>query len=131
VTPELARDLIGHGIDLQLHTHRHRFPAEPALLAREIADNRRVLAALGQPHAVHLCYPSGEWRADAFATLAGCEIASATTCIAGLNDTATEPLALRRLLDADDISSVEFEAEVSGFKELLRDTVRLVRGGGR
>jgi hypothetical protein len=39
-----------------------------------------------------------------------------------LNDTETPPLGLRRFLDADDISRIEFEAELSGFAELLRQS---------
>lgn len=121
VTPDMARELLAHGVDLQLHTHRHRFPSDPNLLRREIDDNRRVLTALGRPAATHLCYPSGEYRNDAFAKLTACGVQSASTCQAGLNSTRTHPMMLSRFLDADDISEVEFEAEVRGFKQLLRD----------
>lgn len=128
VTPEMARELMAGGVNLQLHTHRHRFPTDPDLLAREIDDNRRVLLALGSTVATHLCYPSGEYRLDAFATLASCGVASASTCQTGLNSEHTPTMLLSRFLDADDISDIEFEAEVRGFKQLLRDLLLL---GGR
>lgn len=130
VTPDAARALVAGGIDLELHTHRHRFPDAPPALRAEIEDNRAALRPLGQPDARHLCYPSGRWRADAFAELAACGVESATTCEPGLNAPATPLLGLRRFLDADDISDVEFEAEVSGFKELLRSLRARVGGRG-
>lgn len=120
VTPAMARALLADGIELQLHTHRHRYPFDSDLLLREIDDNRRVLTLLGMPAATHLCYPSGEWREDTFAILHTLGIQSATTCLPGLNSSDTHPLALRRFLDADDVDEVEFDAEISGFKHLLR-----------
>lgn len=121
ITPPAAQALRAGGVDLQLHTHRHRFPAAAELIQREIEDNRAVLSDLGVTAAAHFCYPSGEWRPDAFPTLTACGVESATTCLPGLNGRDTHPLALQRFLDADDIAAVEFEAEISGFKQLLRD----------
>lgn len=120
ITPAMAQALVAGRIELQLHTHRHRYPEDPPLLRREIEDNREVLRALGAPAATHLCYPSGKWRKDAFAMLQECGIESATTCLPGLNSVKTHPLALHRILDANDIDEVEFDAEISGFKHLLR-----------
>ena len=47
-------------------------------------------------------------------------IVSATTCQVGFNDQTTDPLALYRFLDQDDLHDIEFEAELAGFSELLR-----------
>ena len=127
ITPLAAQELMAGGIDLQLHTHRHRFPPAANSILREIEDNREVLRALGVTAAAHLCYPSGEWHPDAFPTLMACGVESATTCLPGLNGHDTHPLALYRFLDADDITTVEFEAEISGFKQLLRDIQARIR----
>ncbi|HMY48841.1 MAG TPA: polysaccharide deacetylase family protein [Rhodocyclaceae bacterium] len=128
VTAEQVRALQAAGLSIELHTHRHRYPADPAQLRREIDDNRAALAACGVAAARHLCYPSGEWRTASFPVLEAAGVVSATTCIAGLNERTTPRLALHRFLDADDISDIEFEAEISGFKELLRGARRRLRG---
>ena len=52
---------------------------------------------------------------------------TATTCEPGLNSPSTPRLSLHRFLDGEDITQIEFEAEVSGFTELLRS----VRNGFR
>src|SRR3989442_11469753 len=59
MTPEELNQLVKQGIDLQLHTHRHRMPRDRDLFRREISENRTFLRALGQPSANHFCYPSG------------------------------------------------------------------------
>ena len=45
---------------------------------------------------------------------------SATTCNADLNYPDKPSLELKRFLDGENISDIEFEAELSGFNELLR-----------
>jgi hypothetical protein len=47
-------------------------------------------------------------------------IRSAVTCIPGLNDSKTHPYELRRFLDGENITNLEFEAEMSGFLDLCR-----------
>src|SRR3546814_13246317 len=45
MTLEEARELQASGIEIGLHSHRHRFPAESYAAAQaEIEDNRRALA---------------------------------------------------------------------------------------
>ncbi len=118
------KDLVATGVDIQLHTHRHRLPVDQSEIEKEIADNRAILEPLAGKRLNHLCYPSGEWSEEQLPFLRKLEIHSATTCMVGMNDADTHPLALNRLLDADDLSQLEFEAEVTGFLELLR----VVRG---
>ncbi len=115
-----VRALADGGIDIQLHTHRHRFPTDLDLAAQELIENRALLAGLVKQPLVHLCYPSGIWSEDHWPCLTAQDIASAVTCDPGFNYTDTPRFALRRFLDADDISDIEFEAELSGFSELLR-----------
>lgn len=122
------RGLHAQGIDIQLHTHRHRLPLAPDLAGDEIVRNRAWLGeALGPGHPnpplVHFCYPSGEWDEGHFATLMAHGIRSATTLEPGLSRPHSEPLALRRITDNGRMDDVVFEAELSG----LMDGVRALR----
>lgn len=113
---ELA-ELKAYGIDVQLHTHRHRMPAEQSDVLRELRENRAVLETAVPGPLRHFCYPAGEWSPRHWAPLGELDIASATTCEPGLNWRDTPALALRRFLDADDMPEVEFSAAMSGFKD--------------
>lgn len=108
------------GIDIQLHTHRHILPTEAGQVRKEIENNREVLEPLLGRKLRHFCYPSGIHHKDHLRPLADAEVMSATTCDAGLNYADTSPLTLRRFLDGNNISPIEFEAEMSGFSDLLR-----------
>lgn len=121
LSPEELQALGREGLDVELHTHRHVLPPEESAIVREIADNRSALAAAaaGRP-LVHLCYPSGEWSRRHWPTLSALGIRSATTCIPGFNAPDTPRLALHRFLDSEDLSQRDFEAEITGFKTLLR-----------
>jgi peptidoglycan/xylan/chitin deacetylase (PgdA/CDA1 family) len=108
-------------IDIQLHTHRHQFSMENfEEVRREIQDNRESLGRLVPGQRQHFCYPSGEWQPHHGPWLERLGVASATTCLPGLNDTKTSPFALRRFVDGEDIHQLEFEAALSGFSDLLR-----------
>jgi peptidoglycan/xylan/chitin deacetylase (PgdA/CDA1 family) len=134
VTPAEARALEAGGVDLELHTHRHRSPGERTAALAELRDNDRVLRTLGR-RARHFCYPSGEreqWRRE---WLAEGGIASAVTTEAGLNFAGGDRYALRRFLDSASTSQIEFEAELSGFCDGVRVMIaaarRVRRGGAR
>jgi peptidoglycan/xylan/chitin deacetylase (PgdA/CDA1 family) len=116
-----ARELASHGIDIQLHTHRHYLPPDEMLVSREIADNRAIISAITGMHPVHLCYPSGLYSDRLWPWLRSLGIQSATTCEPGLNRCDTNRLALRRILDSETLTQLEFDAEVSGFLPLLRE----------
>jgi len=115
------------GLDVQLHTHRHRFPASRELALAELADNRAVLEPLVGHPLRHFCYPSGYFRPAHLPWLEEAGIESATTCDPGMNRRHDPPLTLRRFLDDSQISQLEFEAELSGFTELLRNARALVQ----
>lgn len=115
-----ARALAARGMDLQLHTHRHQFPASEAEAAAEIHRNRQCLAGLTARPTRHFCYPSGRYEAGQLAWLPRLGIVSAVTTTIGLNDRHTPVYELRRLLDSERLSAIEFEAELSGFGELVR-----------
>lgn len=127
LSPEELRALTRHGIDIQLHTHRHRFPASDRDVARrEITENRDRLAAAVGATPSHFCYPSGIFSSAQWPWLAELGIASATTCLPGLNRPDTPPYGLRRFLDSESISFIEFKAELAGFNEILRGLKKTV-----
>lgn len=119
LTSEEIEALPASGVDVQLHTHRHRLPGDETQTKREIEDNREFLRKLVPGPLVHLCYPSGVWDRSQFPWLQAVGVVSATTCHAGFNTAATDKLALRRFLDEDDLPAIEFEGTICGFLELL------------
>lgn len=119
LTSEELKALPAIGIDVQLHTHRHRLPDDETQARREIEDNRKFLSQFVREPLVHLCYPSGIWNPSQFPLLKTEGIVSATTCQDGFNIAATNRLALNRFLDEDGLSSIEFEGRLCGFHELL------------
>src|SRR5208283_4209487 len=63
--PEEVTEIASGGVDIQLHTHRHRTPLDRDRFIREIAENRHCISELtGRDGHVHFCYPSGASRAD-------------------------------------------------------------------
>jgi hypothetical protein len=107
------------GIDVQLHTHRHRTPMDESLFVRELRDNRAWLAASAGGQAEHFCYPSGVYHPAFLPWLRAEGVVSATTCECGIAEKASDPLLLPRLLDSRHISDVNFEGWLSGFSALL------------
>ncbi|QDT73337.1 Polysaccharide deacetylase [Lacipirellula limnantheis] len=114
------RDLSKRGVDIQLHTHRHRFPPDRECVTQEIKDNRAALEQLVDGPLDHMCYPSGVFSPLQWKWLEQLGVKSATTCEPGLNGSQTPRFALRRFLDAESISEIEFEAELSGFSDVCR-----------
>lgn len=131
MTAEELRAAMARGMDVELHTHRHRLPMNAELVAKEIADNRAVLEPLAQRPLKHLCYPSGIWAKEQWPWLAALGVESATTCLPGLNDAKTPKLGLRRCLDGENLSQIEFEAEMYGFASLLRAGREYLRKSSR
>ena len=126
---ETIRAVAGQGVDIQLHTHRHRFPAEKAAACREIEENREFLEPLAGKPLTHFCYPSGLWKPCQRPWLDELGVRSATTCRLGFVDADSDRLCLNRYLDKQTISDAEFMAEISGFLRFarhLREKVRSV-----
>jgi len=109
------------GLDIQLHSHRHRTPLDdPEALAREIADNRARLEPIIGHRLHHFCYPSGIYDRRVWPQLTALDIESATTIEQGINFAGAPSLGLKRLLDGQEVELIEFEAELCGFLELTR-----------
>jgi peptidoglycan/xylan/chitin deacetylase (PgdA/CDA1 family) len=115
-----VRTLAASGMDVQLHTHRHHLPEDRELTLREIDQNRLVLEPIVGAPLKHFCYPSGIWSRAHWPWLAERQVATATTCDPGLNYRGTPSLGLTRFLDSEEMAQLEFEAEVSGFSEIVR-----------
>ena len=112
---QTARD----GVDIQLHTHRHRTPDDDSLFRREIRDNRERIQLWTGADATHFCYPSGVYRSEFLTWLREERIVSATTCDAGMATRSSDPLLLPRFVDTQGRTQTEFESWLSGVGDLL------------
>jgi len=129
MTMKQLAQLPSDGMDLQLHTHCHRLPVnDPEGLESEIVKNRSILERIVHGSLQHLCYPSGKFYPSQFPLLQKLGVKSATTCLSGFNYPDTERFALCRFLDGENITQLEFEAELSGFLELMRKFRRILSG---
>tara|TARA_R110002073_G_scaffold13072_13_gene56225 strand:+ start:3265 stop:4305 length:1041 start_codon:yes stop_codon:yes gene_type:complete len=109
------------GVDIELHTHRHVFPEHSFEACEiEIEQNRDLLRQWTGHNPTHFCYPSGWYLAKQLPWLQKMGVESATTVQAGLNGPAADVLQLGRFLDGQNVSDIEFEAELSGFADMLR-----------
>jgi len=110
------------GFDIELHTHRHGLgDMSVETVSREIEENRQVLATVLEGSFSHFCYPGGLYGPEMWPALRALGILTAVTCEPGFNYPDTERLALRRILDEDAIAPLEFEGELSGAIELMRN----------
>ncbi len=119
-SPDDLRTPCAQGLDLQLHTHRHRYPEADGLLAQEIDTNRRIIEEISHRPANDLCFPSGQYHRASFALLKKMQVQSATTTHLGLVNHRTDPMEMPRLLDGENLHPIEFAAELSGFASLVR-----------
>jgi peptidoglycan/xylan/chitin deacetylase (PgdA/CDA1 family) len=114
MTSEEAAEIARNGVDVQLHTHRHRTPNDRALFLREITDNRARIDPIRKGMARHFCYPSGVYRSEFLPWLREAGVQTATTCDPGLASSKSEPLLLPRLVDSSYLSPLDVEGWMSG-----------------
>lgn len=107
------------GVDIQLHTHRHRTPLDETLFLNEISDNRKIIQSVVNKPINHFCYPSGIYDQTFFPWLKSAQVISATTCEVALSTSQTNPLSLPRLVDTMQLSNIEFESWLSGIAQFL------------
>ena len=112
--PEQVHSIVKAGVDVQLHTHRHRTPLDRALFTREIIENRDRIRELTGKTPDHFCYPSGVYHREFFPWLAECGVKSATTCERGIALPTSEMMRLPRLLDDCGMDPLRFEAAIAG-----------------
>ena len=127
-----VQEIASNGVDVQLHTHRHRTPEDEALFRKEIQDNRSRIHELTATDPVHFCYPSGVYQPVFLPWLRKERVLSATTCDAGLATRQNESLLLPRFIDHQSRTQIEFEGWLAGVGDLLavrrRATQRYVPG---
>jgi peptidoglycan/xylan/chitin deacetylase (PgdA/CDA1 family) len=114
MTNEEAAEITRQGVDVQLHTHRHRTPNDEALFMREIVENRERIDSFRDSTARHFCYPSGIYRPEFLPWLTEAGVISATTCDPGLASPRSAPLLLPRLVDTSHLSALDVEGWLSG-----------------
>jgi peptidoglycan/xylan/chitin deacetylase (PgdA/CDA1 family) len=114
MTRDEAAEVARSGIDVELHTHRHRTPNDHALFLREITDNRARIAQIRDGAARHFCYPSGVYREEFLPWLREAGVTTATTCDPGLASTRSDPLLLPRLVDTSFLSPLDVEGWMTG-----------------
>jgi peptidoglycan/xylan/chitin deacetylase (PgdA/CDA1 family) len=119
LTPEEVKQLASAGVDIQLHTHRHRTPKDRSLFLREIEDNRRSIHAMTGKSTSHFCYPSGAYDLAFLPWLEESGVISATTCEPGFASQASDRLLLPRVLDNASLSPIEFESWLTGISAAL------------
>lgn len=118
------------GCSIELHGHIHRYPlGDPILFREDLKKCDEVIQDLGLPKPKHYCYPSGGFDHLASEVLKSSGVLSATTCVPGLVNMKSPKDAyyLPRFLDGENIHALEFEAEMTGFSELLRRVVRMIK----
>ncbi|MBY0611931.1 MAG: polysaccharide deacetylase family protein [Beijerinckiaceae bacterium] len=122
------RDAQRYGVSIELHTHNHNLgDLSAGVVTEEIALNRQHLAALlnADPASFnHFCYPSGVSSADVAEVLDAIGIGSSTTTMTGLAFKGVDLQMLPRFLDGDHVTMIEFEAQMSGFSELVTRLLR-------
>lgn len=114
MTPDELRQALDAGMDIQLHTHRHRVAFGRAEFFREIEDNRRAISQISGGRPVHFCYPNGIYHSHMSDWLDELEIQSAATCEPGLASSQGSRMRLPRLSDSANLTMTEFKSWISG-----------------
>ena len=123
-----ARDAIERGFDIQPHTHRHRVYRDgQSVIRSELNDCTSVLSGITPKPKTHFCYPSGEYDESMWVELESLGMKSATSSDSGLADENSNRFALPRVFDGENVSNIEFEAELSGFCEFIRSVKAILR----
>jgi peptidoglycan/xylan/chitin deacetylase (PgdA/CDA1 family) len=133
LTTDEVGELAARGIDIQLHTHRHRTPLDRQLFLREIEDNRKSIQELTGKTPTHFCYPSGVYDLRFLPWLREAGVVSGTTCEPGFASRSSDPLLLPRFLDSATLSPIEFESWLTGISAALprRGPTEPAHAGGR
>lgn len=131
LTPMRPQDVTAmarEGVDVQLHTHRHRTPPEADLFVDEIRENRWRIEAMTGVRPTHFCYPSGVYRQSYFALLEAEGVISATTTEPRLAAPSDARLLLPRFVDMQTVTDAEFEAWLTGIAPWAKQMVGRSRG---
>lgn len=109
--------------NIELHGHCHRYPmGDPEAFSQDLLECKKAILDVGLEVPKHYCYPSGNHDSLASHVLREHNVISATTCISGFVDekSLAAPHYLPRFLDGEDVSEIEFRAEISGISDIFR-----------
>jgi len=129
MTQAEAEEMAKAGVEIQLHTHRHRVSSRRDSFLKEIEDNRRRIAAISSGRAEHFCYPGGFHLPEFPGWLKEAGVRSATTCEAGLAARDSEVMLLPRLVDTSTLTPEEFTGWLSGLASMLPHRLHVMSGG--
>lgn len=124
-----VREVAAGGIDIQLHTHRHRVPTDKRLFFRELDENRAWIEASSGLTPRNFCYPNGEHRPELVAWLREAGVGCATTCHPGVATRRSDAMLLPRFTDANSITQAKFESWLNGFGRIAPSCRRVFRSG--
>lgn len=131
VTADELKALDAGGVfDIQLHTHRHKLPANEEEFIYEIEKNRQLLSEITGKNPstfCHFCYPSGIWNDTQFTLLKRLGIRSATTLDSGFNSANENVLALKRIICHDTYPLIILEANISGFNWIIKKGIKRLK----
>jgi peptidoglycan/xylan/chitin deacetylase (PgdA/CDA1 family) len=119
ITRDEARELARDGVDIQLHTHRHRESRNRERMLRELDDNKQRILDVTPVEPRHFCYTGGLHLPEFPGWLREYGLLSATTCEPGLARADTDLMLLPRLVDTTGLTDAEFLSWISGFGQLL------------
>ncbi len=120
MTPDEVKAVATAGVEIELHSHRHRTPADEDLFRREIRENRQAIAEItGTGAASHFCYPSGVTDSHFLPWLRAEGVQSATTLEVSFATRDRDPLMLPRIIDCMTLSRGEFEGWLAGVSAFL------------
>ena len=118
------KELQSVNVDLQLHTHRHCSPKDEEQLFQELTDNKSWLTQLQEPEKLkHFCFPSNEYHPQQVNHLSRFGIKTAVTSNSGLYSRGDNLYLIPRILDGEDVSQIELEAELCGFMSIAKSLI--------
>jgi peptidoglycan/xylan/chitin deacetylase (PgdA/CDA1 family) len=119
INEDEAQKLSAAGVDLQMHTHRHRASIHQDRFLREVVDNRDCMASMGLQIPEHFCFPGGVYGVNDSQWLRELGIKSAVTCDAGFAAPGSDLHSLPRVADCSPFTEVEFVSWLYGTAALL------------
>jgi peptidoglycan/xylan/chitin deacetylase (PgdA/CDA1 family) len=114
MTRSEVAEIATRGIAVEMHTHRHRVPADVQELLEDIRVNRELIASTTGRVPRNFCYPNGVYHRRHLPYLRLHGIDTATTCDPDLAAVSTDPLLMPRFVDCEACSQATFEAWVTG-----------------
>lgn len=129
MNPEELAEVSRAGINIELHTHRHKLPTDRVLFLREIARNRELIREATGRKAEHFCYPNGAHRPEIGDWLREAGVQSATTCDPGLVSKGVDAMLLPRVTDSNAVSQARFESWLAGVGVFGQGSPRIFQPG--